>query len=355
MTLNPNQPVRPNHEKDPSAPDDHQLPPFPKYEHDTRIPEDHQRDDSGIVQDKLASRPDTHSNFWTPAKKIGAGAMALIATGGAAFGIGKAMGGSDEKTLLTEPSSPVATAPNQPGVTPTVETTPTSNPTEVLKTTTFHEYVKSHSFNEMQPLQERIVADVNIPSTEWNALSVPDRATRMANYVEFKTEMCASGNLIDETVEKGNQRLDAVNWSPYVTKDTMEAAGKGDKNALNKIETIRRMYECTIGASEDNKNNYVPQIKENLMQSFYARKSQDTVYRDDYVNAGGHSMLNVDTMDQYGATVTPMPAFNGVPFGGVQITAPSAAWVRPPQLNPERAAIYPISTSTGKAILTFGY
>lgn len=176
----------------------------------------------------------------------------------------------------------------------------------------------------------------------------------MANYVQFKTETCASANLIDETVEKGNARLDAVNWTPYVTPDLMVAAGKGDKASLNKIETIRRMYECTIGISEDNANNYVPQIKENLLQSFYFRPPQDTVHRDNYLSSDGHSMLNVDDLEKYGGRVQSMPAYPQVAGEGVAITAPSPAWIRAPQLNPPQAIVYPLATSTGKAILTFG-
>lgn len=361
MTLNPNQPDRPNHEKDPSAPDDHQLPPFPESEHDTRIPEAHQRDDSGIVQDRIAALPSqSEKKSGVPLWAKVTAPLAAFAIGGGAYLMGK---GGSKGSPVDDPSRPVVTAPVSPSLkTPnhdSGETKPRSvDATSLLAKTTYHSYIKKNP-DQKEALDSSIAEKVDISPSEWVILPLKERASRTALYVQRGTEKCMEAGILGSNPLTSQSNLDAVNWSPYVNENLIQSASKGDVNSLKQVETIRQMYECSVGSALDANGVYSQQIKDNLTNpttGLYLRPENDVVNRPDYMQTSLQSALNVETFHKYGGTVETFPiTVDEKDTEGALISAPSPAWYRPSGPKHRNFSIIPIQTNENKTILGFGY
>lgn len=309
---------------------------------------------------------ETKGKFWTRGKKIGAAATAAIALVGGGLGIGKSLGGNEANQPQPGDSAPAVpgqtneTTPSQSATTTPEQTSPV-DPTNILKNTSFYEYQKEHP-KDADKLATEIIARVDIPNTEWDALPMNERATRAANYISAETRLnCFTDgegvNLLSDTTTESKQRMEAVDWNPYITKSEMESAAKGDLPSLKKIETIRRMYECSIGSANGNGGQYSPQVKENLKQDFFIRPSADVVNRTDYWTSGVQSQLNTDDLIKDGGYVNRFPKLDTNPFDGITINTTDAAWTRGPSVHPEQYSLtaLPVETSTGKVIPSFGY
>lgn len=203
---------------------------------------------------------------------------------------------------------PTATAEQTPSGTPSASESQSPSPAETSSTPaelslsmlddqTFQEFSENlpagaEGDKMYDGMIKLIVDQVNIPTSEWKALSKSERARATELYIQ--TVMYVRATDLGDTSGETPAALEELGFTPVVDESFVEslktAVGSDGEltddglKALEQLEMLRRASEMAVGLANDENNDAQSEIKENLSSVVLGYADKDKVSRLDFTS-----------------------------------------------------------------------